>query len=71
MPVGAPRPGLKVGAQGVLLTVAKQSADREDSRGLSGRANLTENQVEVACMFPASVVALPGPRDPGAISTAK
>ena len=28
MPVGAPRPGLKVGTQGVLLTVAKQSADR-------------------------------------------
>ena len=41
------------------------------SRGLSCKANVTEQRVEVGWTFPGSVGALPGCRAPGANATAK
>ena len=42
MPIGAPRPGLQVGAQGILPAVAEHGADRPRLQAVSCRANVTK-----------------------------
>ena len=71
MRILAPRPGIQLGAQGILPTVSDHGADRTRHMSSPVEQPSQNNCVEIALMFPGSVGALPGCRASGAIAIEK